>query len=63
MKDGGMITITIHPYQKGDTKIMVKNFGANIRHYLSEARFTDIQVEYKPIKPSHAVCVIAKNKH
>lgn len=63
MKDGGIIAITIHPYQKGDTEKVVKNFGANIRHYLSEAGFTDIQVEYKPIKPSHAVCVIAKNKH
>lgn len=60
MDDGGMIAITVHPYQKGDTEIMVKNFGQHIVQYLTEAGFTDIQVDYKYIKPSKAVCVIAK---
>lgn len=35
--------------------------GQDISEFLSEAGFSNIKLEFKPVKPVHAVCVLGVN--
>ena len=58
IKPNGLIALTVLPYMKESTDETSKKWGNDISHYLKQAGFSNIQIEYKKMKPVAAVCVI-----
>lgn len=61
MKPGGLIALTIHPYMKGATEETSKRLGNEVISYLKQARFSNIRMELKEMKPVSAVCILGDN--
>lgn len=61
MKPNGLIALTVLPYMKGSTDETSKKLGNDISHYLKQAGFSNIRIEFKKMKPVAAVCVLGMN--
>lgn len=62
MKPNALIALTVLPYMKGSTEETSRNLGNEISHYLEQAGFSNIRIEFKEMKPVTAVCVLGMNK-
>ncbi len=62
MKPMGLIVITVQPFNINATDETIEQFGKQIFHWMHEAGFSDLKVNYKPLKPASAVAVLGVNK-